>query len=61
MRAISVSAESKKWQIERDLETVMEAERIKKDKTRMAAVKKLAKEKAEQLEETLDTEPGDKD
>jgi len=61
MRAISVSAESKKWQIERDLETVMDAERIKKDKTRMAAVKKLAKEKAEQLEETLDTEPGDKD
>ena len=61
MRAISVSAESKKWQIERELETVMEAERIKKDKTRMAAVKKLAKEKTKQLEETLDTEPGDKD
>lgn len=40
----------KKWRAESDLSTLMEAKKIVKDKARMAAVKRLAKEKKAALE-----------
>ncbi len=39
-----------KWQIEDDLRTLTRAREIQKDKGRMAAVRKLAKEKIAALE-----------
>lgn len=39
----------KKWAAQRDLETLIEASKIRKDKDRMKAVKKCAKERKEEL------------
>jgi hypothetical protein len=50
-----------KWQIENDLRTLLEAETIRGDKKRFAAAKKLAAEKAEEMEGVFNTEPDDKD
>ncbi|MFZ2981873.1 MAG: hypothetical protein WA085_12640 [Sphingobium sp.] len=40
---------NKKWKTEDDLRTLLSAKEIQKDKTRMAAVKKLAGEKSAEL------------
>lgn len=48
--AIKVDASEKKWQVENDLRTLLEAKEIQKDSKRMAQVRKLAKEKASHLE-----------
>lgn len=42
--------EDKKWKVESDLHTLLEAKEIQKDSKRMADVRKLAKEKAFHLE-----------
>lgn len=41
--------EDKKWRAECDLRTLMDAKEIKADKKRMAAVKKLAAEKLQDM------------
>lgn len=41
-----VRAEEARWQAESDLRTLVEAREVQKDAKRMAAVRKLAKEKA---------------
>lgn len=46
-----VPAIDKNWQAEDDLRTMQRACEIRKDKSRMAVVKKLAKEKLEELRE----------
>lgn len=43
-------AMDKKWQAESDLRTLLDAREIQKDAKRMAAVRKVAREKAELLE-----------
>ena len=43
-------SEDKKWRIEQDLRTLLEAQKIQKDSKRMAAVRTLAKEEAARLE-----------
>lgn len=45
-----MEAADKKWRAEADLGTLMEAKKIVKDKARMAAVKRLAKEKKAMLD-----------
>lgn len=54
IRASMASGEND-WKAKADLETVLEAERIKRDSKRMNAVRKVAKERKEGLEEL--TEP----
>ena len=39
------TAEDKKWKIESDLRSLVDAEEVKKDKKRYSAAMKLAKEK----------------
>lgn len=41
----TIAAQEAKWRAERDLETLMECERIEKDPKRLAAAQKLAKER----------------
>lgn len=43
--AIGMRAEEAKWRVEGDLNTLIEAEKIKVDKARFAAARALAKEK----------------
>ena len=49
------------WQAESDMRTLLDAEAIRKDKKRFAAAKKMAKQKAEEMEATFEIEPNDKD
>lgn len=42
------------WQIENDLRTLMEAERIEKDPKRLKAAKDLARKKAQDIKSLLD-------
>lgn len=51
--SIGVNKRSRKreeWEINDDLQTLVRAEEIKKDKARMADVKKLAKKKIERMQ-----------
>lgn len=51
--SIAVNKRNKKrdeWEINDDLQTLVRAEEIKKDKERMADVKKLAKKKIERMQ-----------
>lgn len=41
--------DEKKWKAQRDLETLIESTKIRKDKDRMAALKKCAKERKDEL------------
>lgn len=45
MNAAQRRKEDERWRAERDLDTLMECERIEKDPKRLAAAQKLAKEK----------------
>ncbi len=60
-----VEADDEKWKAERDCETLIDAEEIKKDKTRMKAAMKYAKEKMKNLKavhyEDKGDNPGKKD
>lgn len=47
--AIAMTSEDKKWQAERDLETMVRAEQIEKDPKRKAAVKALVEEQLKSL------------
>ncbi len=49
-RAVSISADEKKWRVESDLRTLVEADEIRKDPKRLAAAKALAKEKTTELQ-----------
>lgn len=52
-----IARQDEKWRAEGDLHTCLEYAKIKKDKKRMAAVKKIAKEKVAELKEKIvDTE-----
>lgn len=55
----------KDWQAEMDLNTIMEACKIRKDKTRMKAVKEMAKkkkmEKVDELSEMNEIAEGEKE
>lgn len=42
-------AMDKEWEVESDLRTLLEAEKIKKDPKRMKAVKEMAKKKMEDM------------
>ncbi|WP_160171134.1 hypothetical protein [Pseudomonas syringae] len=50
MKAESITAEDKKWEVERDLRSLAEAAEINKDPKRLAAAKALAKEKMADLQ-----------
>lgn len=50
---LSMSAEEKKWQIEDDLRTLTRAEEIKRDPKRLAAAKKMAKERLEEVQSVI--------
>jgi hypothetical protein len=45
MATIEMRKEQERWRVERDLETMIECEKIEKDPKRLAAVQKLAKER----------------
>jgi hypothetical protein len=45
MAKISMTKAEDTWRVERDLETMLECERIEKDPKRIAAAQKLAKER----------------
>lgn len=44
-----LTADESKWRAEEDLRTLISAQEIRKDKKRMAAVRKLAREKIEKM------------
>lgn len=44
---------NKSWQAQSDLQTLIEAEKIKKDKKRMAAAKKCAVERKDELADQI--------
>ena len=48
--SIALSKDEAKWRAERDLETLMECERIEQDPKRLKAAKALAKERMKDLE-----------
>ena len=48
--SIALSKDEAKWRAERDLETLMECERIEKDPKRLKAAKAIAKERMKDLE-----------
>jgi hypothetical protein len=50
--ATSMRAQEKKWRAESDLDSLVRAEEVKKDKERLAAARALAKEKLKAAEET---------
>jgi hypothetical protein len=50
--ATSMRAQEKKWRTESDLDSLVRAEEVKKDKERLAAARALAKEKLKAAEET---------
>lgn len=50
MSKASIAADDKKWEVERDLRSLVEAEEISKDPKRLAAAKALAKEKAAEMQ-----------
>ena len=45
MNAVEARKEQEQWRAERDLETMIECEKIEKDPKRLAAAQKLAKER----------------
>lgn len=45
------TAEQKRWQAEGDLQTLLRAEEIQKDKPRLAAARRLAREQLKAAEE----------
>lgn len=45
MNGISMRKEEARWRAERDLDTLLEAEKVEKDPKRLAAAKKLAQER----------------
>lgn len=45
MNAISMRKQEDNWRAERDLDTLMECEKIEKDPKRLAAAQKLAKDR----------------
>ena len=47
--AISMRKEEENWRVESDMRTLIEAEQIEKDPKRLAAAKKLAKERLLEL------------
>ncbi|MBD1554776.1 hypothetical protein [Pseudomonas typographi] len=47
----AVAIDDQKWKVEQDLRTLAEAEEIKKDSKRMAAVKALAKQKIADMQQ----------
>ena len=57
---IGIDAEEKKWRAEDDLRTLTRAEEIKKDKSRMDAVRKLAKERLEEMQKFMTADSGKK-
>ena len=57
----SVLGIDKQWQAESDLRTLTEAVTIKKDKARMAAAQKLAKDRLMELAGIASDEDGDAD
>ena len=48
-KALSISAEEKKWRTESDLSTLQRAKEIMADKSRMSAVQNLAKQQLSAL------------
>lgn len=50
MAATKAMSEEKKWQIEQDLRSLIEAEKIKKDSARLKAAMQLKKEKMAEME-----------
>jgi hypothetical protein len=48
-KPVAYALDDAKWKAQRDLETLIEASKIRKDADRMKAVKKCAKERKEEL------------
>lgn len=59
MSSISMRKQEDSWRTERDLDTLMEAEKIEKDPKRLAAARKLAKERLMSLAGVASEGPAD--
>lgn len=51
--SLSMAARERKWRTEADLDTLMRAEEIESDPQRLAAAKKLAKERLADLKDVV--------
>lgn len=54
MKKVEISEEEKKWETERDFNTLMDYEKLIKDPERLKRAKNLAKEKKNELVKLLD-------
>lgn len=57
--AISMRKQEEEWRVERDLDTLMECERIEKDPKRLAAAQALAKKRLMDLAGVASESPKD--
>lgn len=48
-----ISVEEKKWRAERDAETLMEYQRVREDKSRLAEAKKQLRQRKEDISKAL--------